>query len=202
MKRAPFVKLPNDVRSAFQNVNVRCVSSTSCRRYVQAGRLTAELLTAVAAIPGLKAELTGKVVNVNVPNLAKDDIKGVKLTHPGVSCTTPDWVRVAGDDAAAAAAETTDAAFGDGIAELPIPLDGALEDADWSEGKRWFRNKPGPARDDRRDGYDKRALDDGYVSVSVLGVQTLTTHVSGEGATGADMGQIMAAFGDAHCLRG
>lgn len=185
-----------------QNVNIRCVQypSMSCRRYIQAGRLTAELLTAVATIPGLKAELKGKVINVNVPNLAKDDIKGVKLTHPGVSCTTPDWVRVAGDVTAAAA--ITDAAFGDGIVELPIPLDGALEDADWSKGKRWFRNKPGPPRDDRREGYDKKALDDGYVSVSVLGVQTVTMDLSGEEATGVDMGQIMAAFGDAHCLRG
>ena len=112
--------------------------------YSEAGRVTAELLTAIVATPGLKTALKGKVVNVNVPNLGKEDIKGVKLTQPGVSCTTADWVRVAGEDTAtAAAAAATDAAFGDGIVELPIPLDGALEDTDWCKGKRWFRNKPG-----------------------------------------------------------
>jgi 5'-nucleotidase len=122
-----------------------------------------------------------------------------------VSCTTPDWVRVAGESppAAAAAAAATDAAFGDGIVELTIPLHGALDHVDdWCKGKRWFQNKPGPAREDRREGYDKRALDDGYVSVSVLGVETTTMCLSGEGATGGDMGQLMAAFGDAHCRPG
>lgn len=174
--------------------------------YSEAGRVATELLTTVAASPRLRDGLRGKVLNVNVPNLARDDVKGVKLTQPGMSCTTADWVRVAGggDNNEAAAKDTTtaappsDAAFGDGIVELPVPLDGTLED--WSKGKRWFRNKPGPARDDQREGYDKRALDDGYVSISVLGVETVTMGLTGEGATGRDVEQIMAAFGDAHGL--
>ena len=31
----------------------------------------------------MKAALKGKVINLNVPNLAKEDINGVKLTQPG-----------------------------------------------------------------------------------------------------------------------
>ena len=39
------------------------------------------------------------------------------------------------------------------------------------------------------------------MSVSVLGVETVTMPLSGEGATGGDMGQVMAAFGNVHCPR-
>ena len=85
-----------------------------------------------------------------------------------MSCTQCDWVRVAGE--VARDVTDADADFPDGVSELPIPADGALdEDAKWVKGKRWFRNKPGPARDDRREGFDKRAADDGFISVSVLG---------------------------------
>jgi len=131
--------------------------------------------------------------------MAAHAIRGVKLTQPGVSCTQPDWVRVAGKDFDGVIA-ATDAPFGDGIVELPIPLEGALDDDDWSKGKRWFRNKPGPPQDDRREGYDKRALDDGYVSVSVLGIEPATFPMSGEEATGVDMSQVMAALGGSRCL--
>lgn len=170
--------------------------------YTEAGRLTADLVARISQSPSLTAALRGKVINVNVPHLSREDIKGVKLTQPGVSCTQADWVRVPEPEPAsesnAPTVPASDAAFGDGIVELPIPLGGAMEDADWCKGKRWFRNKPGPARDDQREGYDKRAIDDGFVSVSVLGVDHASFPVQGKGATGGDMKQAMEAFSVAY----
>ena len=63
--------------------------------YTEAGRLTVELVTAIADAPRLAATLRGRVLNLNVPNMSRASIKGVKLNQPGVSCTQPDWVRVA-----------------------------------------------------------------------------------------------------------
>ena len=55
-------------------------------------------VSAVHDTPGLTETLRGVVLNVNVPNLPKDAIRGVKLTKPGVSCTQAEWVRVPGDE--------------------------------------------------------------------------------------------------------
>ena len=54
--------------------------------------------------------------------------------------------------------------------ELPISDTGAgLDTADtWEKGTRWFRNKPGPARDDQREGFDKKALGDGEFIYLIL----------------------------------
>ena len=63
-----------------------------------------------------------------------------------------------------------DGAFADGVDELPIPHTGAgLDTTDtWEKGTRWFRNKPGPARDDQREGFDKKALGDGEFIYLIL----------------------------------
>ena len=100
-----------------------------------------------------------------------------------------------------------DADFADGASELPIPVDGALdEDAAWVKGKRWFRNKPGPARDDRREGFDKRAVDDGYVRCRCsgrvrddvpLGILRRRGRHRREGRAG-----IVRALADANCAAG
>lgn len=66
------------------------------------------------------------MLNVNVPAISAAEIKGVKLTQPGLSCTQPDWVRVARPRAEDEGVKRTlsDTAFGDGVKELPIPLEG------------------------------------------------------------------------------
>ena len=178
--------------------------------YAAAAECAAELAAEIVDAPALARALRGRVLNVNVPALPRRDIRGVKLTRPGVSCTQADWVRVAraGEGEGEGEGENADADFADGASELPIPVDGALdEDAAWVKGKRWFRNKPGPARDDRREGFDKRAIDDGFVSVSVLGVGFETTFPSGisaaAGVTAAkDARGIVRALADATCAAG
>ena len=82
------------------SIFVRAISLTTaavCFVCSQA-RFTAELVSAVHDTPGLTETLRGVVLNVNVPNLPKDAIRGVKLTKPGVSCTQAEWVRVPGDE--------------------------------------------------------------------------------------------------------
>jgi hypothetical protein len=51
------------------------------------------------------------------------------------------------------------------------------------------------------EGFDKRAMDDGYVSVSVFGVCPVAMPVGGErGAVGyRDMASVMAMFEETHC---
>ena len=176
--------------------------------YAAAAECAAELAAEIVDAPALARALRGRVLNVNVPALPRRDIRGVKLTRPGVSCTQADWVRVARAGEGEGEGADADADFADGASELPIPVDGALdEDAAWVKGKRWFRNKPGPARDDRREGFDKRAIDDGFVSVSVLGVGFETTFPSGisaaAGVTAAkDARGIVRALADATCAAG
>jgi len=76
---------------------IRLTTAAVCFVCSQA-RFTAELVSAVHDTPGLTETLRGVVLNVNVPNLPKDAIRGVKLTKPGVSCTQAEWVRVPGDE--------------------------------------------------------------------------------------------------------
>ena len=174
--------------------------------YAAAAECAAELAAEIADAPALARALRGRVLTVNVPAVPRRDIRGIKLTRPGVSCTQCDWVRVAGE--VARDVTDADADFPDGASELPIPADGALdEDAKWVKGKRWFRNKPGPARDDRREGFDKRAVDDGFISVSVLGVGFDATFPAGissaVGVTAAkDARGIVRALEDASCAAG
>ena len=42
-------------------------------------------------------------------------------------------------------------------------------------------------------------MEDGYVSVSVLGIEPTTTPMSGDQATGLGMAELMAAFEQTHC---
>ena len=78
---------------------VRAIRLTAAVCFVcSQARFTAELVSAVHDTPGLTETLRGVVLNVNVPNLPKDAIRGVKLTKPGVSCTQAEWVRVPGDE--------------------------------------------------------------------------------------------------------
>mmetsp|Transcript_9925 Transcript_9925/g.27641 ORF Transcript_9925/g.27641 Transcript_9925/m.27641 type:complete len:339 (-) Transcript_9925:127-1143(-) len=166
------------MRTGAVGVAVSLDSYSRSADYSEAARFTAELVSAVHDTPGLTETLRGVVLNVNVPNLPKDAIRGVKLTKPGVSCTQAEWVRVPGDESPNGKGPDSDSdgdwrhdgAFADGVDELPIPHTGAGLDTNdtWEKGTRWFRNKPGPARDDQREGFDKKALGDGFVSVSVL----------------------------------
>ena len=183
------------MRTGAVGVAVSLDSYSRTADYSEAARLTAELVTSIHDAPGLTETLRGCVLNVNVPNLPRTHIKGVKLTTPGVSCTQAEWVRVPGtrgDSCDDANDDETrgpdsdsdgdwrhDGAFADGVDELPIAdageglvgtpgTPGGTDDGAWESGTRWFRNKPGPAREDDREGYDKRAMKDGFVSVSVL----------------------------------
>ena len=81
------------------SIFVRAIRLTAAVCFVcSQARFTAELVSAVHDTPGLTETLRGVVLNVNVPNLPKDAIRGVKLTKPGVSCTQAEWVRVPGDE--------------------------------------------------------------------------------------------------------
>lgn len=180
------------MRTGAVGVAVSLDSYSRTADYSEAARLTAELVTSIHDAPGLTETLRGCVLNVNVPNLPRERIEGVKLTKPGSSCTQAEWVRVPGtrdadgnDDGSDGSDGTLnrgpdsdsdgdwrhDGDFADGVDELPIADAGeglvAGDDA-WESGTRWFRNKPGPAKEDDREGFDKRAMRDGFVSVSVL----------------------------------
>ena len=170
------------MRTGAVGVAVSLDSYSRTADYSEAARLTAELVTSIHDAPGLTETLRGCVLNVNVPNLPRTHIKGVKLTTPGLSCTQSEWVRVPGtgeeeeDETRGPDSDSDgdwrhDGAFADGVEEIPIPdaREGlAGGDDAWESGTRWFRNKPGPAREDNREGFDKRAMRDGFVSVSVL----------------------------------
>jgi len=180
---------------------------------------------------GVYGALAGKVLNVNVPHRGDGNsrggsgIKGVKLTRPGFSCTQPDWVRVSspGEDAEVAAAAPappkSDDAYGAGVVPSVVVgndethENGALVadtggDAAWTKGVRWFRNRPGPHTRDDGDGTDQRAIDDGYVSVSILSCEFESSDGGFEGgresawATGSDAGEVLRGYRDARCIGG
>ena len=150
--RAPCASTP----SASPSVSVPTVVPRVARPARRSRRRTAP--PEIADAPALAAR-SEVACSPSTSRRFRAEISEDQLTRPGVSCTQCDWVRVAGE--VARAVTGADADFPDGVSELPIPADGALdEDAKWVKGKRWFRNKPGPARDDRREGFDKRAVGD------------------------------------------
>ena len=75
------------MRTGAVGVAVSLDSYSRTADYSEAARLTAELVTSIHDAPGLTETLRGCVLNVNVPNLPRTHIKGVKLTTPGLSCT-------------------------------------------------------------------------------------------------------------------
>ena len=84
------------MRTGAVGVAVSLDSYSRTADYSEAARLTAELVTSIHDAPGLTETLRGCVLNVNVPNLPRERIEGVKLTTPGLSCTQSEWVRVPG----------------------------------------------------------------------------------------------------------